>query len=385
MLLPRIKLTQLSEIYWAMSLKTMAISMVGIFIPIYLYKLGYSLFWIFIFYSITYFVKGLLDKTFTKLILLIGPKHGLVYSFPLMLAYFWMIMTLPEYNWNLIFLGIFSGVSMSLSWMSYHIDFSLARKRSNTSKALSRIEALMTFAGGIAPFVGGVIATRFGIGNAFLFSIILLALAALPLLKTREPHIAKKLDMKKIKLKKIRNDLIASVGMGFNFGVLYEVWPLFLFFILGTYEKVGFFESFALVLTILVTLQIGKKIKNHNQHQFLDKGAKINSFLWLLRVFTSSVYHIFIFQLLHAFLFPLLRLSYFSEVYTHTDEEPMIEYVLWMERAIDYARSFLFLIIALSAFVWGDKTALLSGLFLAAMGSFLTTSIRLNKDELKNS
>lgn len=380
-LLPRLKFTELNEIYWAMGLKTMAISLVGIFIPIYLYSLGYSFFWIFLFYSVTYFTKGALDKTFAKLILLIGPKHGLAYSFPLMLAYLWMVMTLPEYDWNLILLGIFSGVSMSLSWMSYHIDFSLARKKKNNSRAISGIHALMTFSGGIAPFVGGIIATRFGISNAFLVSIFLLVLAALPLLKTREPHIPKKLNMKKINLSKIKKDLLAHAGMGFNFGILYEVWPFFLFFILGSYEKVGFFESFALVLTIIITLYVGRKLKNHNQHQFLNKGARVNSILWILKTLTSSVYHIFVFQLLHAFLFPLLRISYFSEVYTHTDEEPRIEYILFMERAIDYARAFLFFFLAVLSVFWGSKETLLIGLILAALGAFLSSSIRLNKDE----
>ena len=38
--------------YWTMALKTFAVSLVGVFVPAYLYKLGYSLKLIFIYFLI---------------------------------------------------------------------------------------------------------------------------------------------------------------------------------------------------------------------------------------------------------------------------------------------------------------------------------------------
>ena len=47
----RVKLTELNEMYFIMSARSVALSMIGIFIPIYLYNLGFPLHIIFFYYA----------------------------------------------------------------------------------------------------------------------------------------------------------------------------------------------------------------------------------------------------------------------------------------------------------------------------------------------
>lgn len=381
-ILSRVKNVELSEIYWAMSLKTMALSFVGLFVPIYLYNLGYTPFTIFGYYTLLFLVKGISEGFFARLIIKIGPKHGFIYSFPLLFAYLFMVLTLPDYHWNIFLLAFISGTGLSLSWLSYHIDFSKARKKDQSSKALSQIQALLTITGAIAPFVGGLIATRYGMDKALILSMITLLIAGLPLLKTREPHIEKKLDMKKLDYKKIRGDIIGAIGIGFNNSVLYEIWPFFIFLIVGTYEEVGSLESIALLLTVFTTLYLGRKITKDNRHKILNKGAEINGVLFFVRAAAQTIFHVLFLNIAQSVFAPFLRIPFFSELYMHTDEEPRIEYLSTTERALDFGRTFLFAMLALISLIVSLKTVLIIGILMGGIGSLLTGYIRPAKDEI---
>ncbi|NTU69330.1 MFS transporter [bacterium] len=365
-----------------MSLKTMALSFVGLFVPIYLYNLGYTPFTIFGYYTLLFLVKGISEGFFARLIIKIGPKHGFIYSFPLLFAYLFMVLTLPDYHWNIFLLAFISGTGLSLSWLSYHIDFSKARKKDQSSKALSQIQALLTITGAIAPFVGGLIATRYGMDKALILSMITLLIAGLPLLKTREPHIEKKLDMKKLDYKKIRGDIIGAIGIGFNNSVLYEIWPFFIFLIVGTYEEVGSLESIALLLTVFTTLYLGRKITKDNRHKILNKGAEINGVLFFVRAAAQTIFHVLFLNIAQSVFAPFLRIPFFSELYMHTDEEPRIEYLSTTERALDFGRTFLFAMLALISLIVSLKTVLIIGILMGGIGSLLTGYIRPAKDEI---
>jgi len=377
----KVKNIELSEIYWAMSLKTMALSFVGLFVPIYLYNLGYTPFTIFLYYGMTFFFKGIAEKFFARLIVKIGPKHGFIYSFPILFAYLFMVLTLPDYNWNIALLAFISGSGLALSWLSYHIDFSKARKNDKSSKSLSQIQALLTIAGAIAPFIGGFVATRFGMDKALVLSMVTLIFAGIPLLKTREPHMSSNLNMKKIDIKKIKGDMVGSVGLSFNNSALYEIWPFFIFLVVGTYESVGSLESIALLLTVFTTIYLGRKINKDNRHKVLNRGAEINGSLFLIRSVAQSVFHIFFLNVAQSVFAPFLRIPFFSELYMHTDEESRIEYLLMTERSMDYGRMFMFMFLAAVSLVAPLRMTLIVGILLGGIGSLLTGYIRPAKDE----
>jgi MFS family permease len=381
-ILGKVKNVELSEIYWAMSLKTMALSFVGLFVPIYLYNLGYTPFTIFMYYGLVFFFKGISEEFFARLIIKIGPKHGFIYSFPILFSYLFMILTLPEYNWSIFLLAFISGSGLALSWFSYHVDFSKARKNDKSSKSLSQIQALLTISGAIAPFIGGFVATRFGMDKALLLSMITLLLAGIPLLRTREPHTPAKINMKKIDINKIKGDMIGSVGLSLNNSALYEIWPFFIFLVVGTYEAVGSLESIALLLTVFTTIYLGRKINKDNRHKMLNKGAEINGSLFLIRSVAQSIFHIFFLNVAQSVFAPFLRIPFFSELYMHTDEEPRIEYLLMTERSMDYGRMFMFMFLAAISLFASIKMTLVVGILLGGLGSVLTGYIRPAKDEV---
>ena len=54
------KYLERNRIYWAMSLKTFGVSLVGVFVPAYLYTLGYSIKTILLYFLTRYFLTVLM-------------------------------------------------------------------------------------------------------------------------------------------------------------------------------------------------------------------------------------------------------------------------------------------------------------------------------------
>ena len=375
-LIDRAKHTELNEIYWAVSLKTFAISFVMIFIPIYLYNLGYTFLQIFLFFAALYFFIAITNELSARVIIKIGPKHTMALSFPLLVFFLWLLLTLPYYKWNLFLLAFVWGFEMAFFWMSYHIDFSKAKHKKTCASELSRIEVLCTIFGAIAPFIGGFIASRFDISFTFLISIIFIVLASLPLFKTGEPHIKNYIDMKKIQPKKIYKDLISYIGMGIDFSAMTVIWPLFVFLLVKTYELVGAIESIALLLMVFITLIVGKLADHEDKQKLLKRGGFVNGSIWLVKAFSQTGLQVLMFNILNAITFPFLKLPFFSEFYLHADEEARIEYILWMERAVNLGRSVLFLFLAFLSLYFDIKIVLIISFILAALGAFMTSLMR---------
>ena len=78
----RLKNTELNEIYAVMSIRSTVISLINIFIPIYLYTITYSIRTIVFFWLVMFAVEMLLEYPAMRLIAHFGPKHSIAFSLP---------------------------------------------------------------------------------------------------------------------------------------------------------------------------------------------------------------------------------------------------------------------------------------------------------------
>lgn len=381
----RIKNTELNEIFWSMSLRTFAVSIITIFIPIYFFKLGYSFFEIFLFLTFLNLFTILTDSLAAKVVTIIGPKHTIVLSFPALMVFLWFLLTLPVYHWNLYFLATIFALETGLFWMGYHVDLSKAKDSENCTSEISKIDILASIFGALAPFIGGFIATNYGIGFTLILAMVFLVFASFPLFRTSEPHIRQTIDMSKISLKKIWRDLISYGGLGIDMSATIFVWPIFVFLLFKSYESVGIIESLALFITITATFIAGKYADHTNKPRLIKRGGAFNGIIWLIKTIIQNGAHVLLVNFANAITFPFLKLPFASEFYIHADEEARIEYILWMERMVDLSRGLYFLVLAILAFYFDIKIVLIFGFILAAMGAFLAGMMRPAETDLKNS
>lgn len=378
----RIKHTELNEIFLVMSLRSFVCAMVSIFVPIYLFLLGYSLRDILLLNLIMFIVEFAFEYPSALIRTELGPKHAIALSLPPLLAHFWLLATIQTYHWPLWFPAVCGGIALALYWQGYHYDFSKSKHKGQATRDVSRMYIILAILGAIAPFVGSSIATYFGFNVLYLIVILALGFVFIPLLKQSEKHTAKKLRINRIKVGSILQDMISYGGSGIDASIAIVIWPLFVFAIVKNYQSVGLITSLALVLTIAVTYMVGKKVTNGNRHAYIKASSYLDGIVYTLLVFVETFIQVASLNIVRSLASALRSAPFVSEYYLHADEQSRSEYILFMEASIDFFRIIMFSTLIGLTYILPDRGVLAAGLFAGAIGAIMTSFMPKAKCEL---
>jgi len=378
----RIRFTELNEIFAVMSLRSFVTSMIGMFVPIYMYTLGYSLADIFLLHVIMFSTEILFEYVAARTISSFGPKHAIALSMPFLVAHFWMLSTIHTYGWPIWSIAIMGGISLALYWEGYNYDFSRSKTKGGVTKDISRLHIILAVLGTIAPFIGGTIATKYGFSVLYTVILVLLMLVFIPLIWFREKHIKRKFELSKVKFANITSELVSYGGSGMEASVAITIWPLFVFAIVGTAQKVGLVTSISLILSIVVTYFVGVKVNNRNRHSFVKFGGIVDSLIYILVMFVETFGQILSLNFARSLVGAVRSAPFTSEYYLHADEGSRAEYIYIMETGVDFFRLLMFGALYLLTFVYNDSQVLVAGLLMGAAGAVMTTLMPRAKCEL---
>src|SRR5262245_9414662 len=116
---------EVKEAYWYFFLANLALSLVFIFEPIYLYTLGYSLVRIMWFYVLVYVAYIILIGFGAKITSKIGYKHSILISNFLYVAY-WITLYYIRFHPLLFFVApVFFALQKSFFWPAFDADVAL--------------------------------------------------------------------------------------------------------------------------------------------------------------------------------------------------------------------------------------------------------------------
>ncbi len=288
-----ISFDELSEIYVTMMFRSMALSMNGVFVPIYLYKLAYTPTLIFMVFAVYFSARIIMDFGAAFSTAKIGPKHTLIIGQFLQIISSSLFLTLPKMHWPIILLGFVWGSAASFFFIPFHVDFSKVKHKIHGGKELGFEQITEKIGVIVGPFLGGLVASLFGSRYIFLVAIGLLFGGLWPLLMTKEPtNTNQKLNFKNFPVNKIKPYLPAYIAINLENTICIMLWPLFLavFVIPGNsvFYKVGIISSFSVVAAIFSAIAIGKIVDNNKGRNLLRYSALSNAVIHLFRPFVAS-------------------------------------------------------------------------------------------------
>ena len=114
---------ELSELYTAQLLRSLGISLIGLFTPIYLYKIGYSLSSIALFHVFWFLFRPIFDLLSAHIVARIGPKHTMLLSSFVHITYLGLVMTLQDLRWPLILVASLGSFAYGLHMLAVAVDF----------------------------------------------------------------------------------------------------------------------------------------------------------------------------------------------------------------------------------------------------------------------
>src|SRR6185436_14669015 len=116
---------EVKELYISTALYNLAINLAYIFEPIFLYKLGYSLVQIMIFYIVVYLVYALSIFPVTKIGVRIGYKHSIFISTIFYVGYWILLFKVQTMPQLFLIAPILFGLQKSFFWPPYNSDVAL--------------------------------------------------------------------------------------------------------------------------------------------------------------------------------------------------------------------------------------------------------------------
>jgi len=288
---------ELNELYISVAIRAFAISLIGVFIPIYLYQLGYSFQSIFIFFAFYALYNLIFMIPAAKISCRIGLKHSILVSMPFLIIFFLLLFSIEKFNWSLYFITFFGGVHSALFWFSFHTDFSRFSEKKKRGSQVGFSKIVVSVFSAVAPLLGGLILYYFSFKILFIIVAFLLFISTYPLFLSKEVHEPLNISLKDFfKGQKIKN-IVAYIGSGMETRIGSVIWPLFIFiFILQEgYVSLGTLSSVGLFFTIAATFTISK-VSDLNLKFFLKVGSLLTAIIWLIKSFVKTPLQLFVIE-----------------------------------------------------------------------------------------
>jgi len=356
---------ELDELYLSVIFSSFGVSLIHVFVPIFLLQQGYALREVVLFYIIANVVLVLFAYPGVQIAATKGCKHLILLSIPYLILFYFLLYSLPDFGWPLWLLALAQGMNRGFYWVGYHIDFSHNGTTKRNGSELSIARMSRTLAAALGPVAGGVLLVLAGFKAVFLFASIFLALSALPLFYSKDVHEPFSLQRGKCIFRSgwVKDALaLAGFGMEVEMGLIF--WPVMIyFFIVQDYVVLGFATSLMVLFSVLFAFLVGRWT-DHHRLRTLRIGAALNIVLWLVRFFVRTGVQVFAVNAAYGALQNTMHIPMDARTYDQARKSDIAAYVLFREIAL-HGGSLVFLI---ALYILND---LYAGVWLASLGSLL--------------
>lgn len=287
---------EIAELYMSRLLTIFALNIIGLFAALYLYKLGYSIIFIGLFYSALFAFKILITPLVAKYIAYYGPKHAVLIANIMRIPSMVGILFAPQYGiWAVIVYGVFQQIAACLYAVGYMVDFSKVRQADHTGKELGTMQLIEKAARVVSPLVGGLIASQWGPSIVIVLSGVLFVASSLPLFKTMEPTVLKsKLRLRGFPWRLTAKSLVTQAQLGFDIIASGIVWTLFIAVVVfasygdGVYAAFGILAAAGVLVSMVASWVFGRLTDKNEGSTLFTTGVVVNSVVHALQPFTAT-------------------------------------------------------------------------------------------------
>lgn len=324
-----------------------------LFLPIFLFLIATDLPWmntwqlsgmqkgivvIAAFFCIQRFVTFVTAIPLSKLMLKSGQETSLIFSYLLrtiMFAALFFARLFPEL---LILAAVLEGLQANFFWNSFIV---IAAKRGFGKRHLKSATVFNFFLQillALSPAFSGYIAYMYGLETVFLVGIVLSLVSAMIVMMTSLRFPQDSASWPEFVGYCKKNVFIKSVGsLGgtyINDAVLF-LWPLYVYLVLGTVERVGFLFSISLFITLMMTYFVAEYVSHiffSKKSVFMSGVAVIG--MWLVRVTTVSAWGMIFIDVLDRIFSGVYWTNYDIALFKQTKGNKVFSYFVYREMVV---------------------------------------------------
>lgn len=247
-----------------------------------------------VFFAMSRIVVFLTAIPIGTLVMKLQFETAVLISFILRIASFTSLYFSTQYPVLLLAAAILEGIQSNFFWNGFFTILTKSISEKPTGKEYTISQFLFQLISVLIPAISGYLAYHYGLEVLFLLGIVISLISAVMVTK-----INIRLPYDEVSWKEFRTWLKnptfikaagSFAGRYINDTALF-LWPLYMFLLLGTVERVGFLYTFSLFIALLIVFFIGgyvNKVTEKKVPFFLSGGAL--SLVWLARTQIFSVW-----------------------------------------------------------------------------------------------
>lgn len=290
---------EIAELYTSRLLTVFAINIVNMFAAVYLYKLGYSLSFIVLFYGVFYLLRIPFAVLAAKCVAFFGPKHGILFAnllrIPSLVAFAAVSFVGDNALLMIGLFGLFQQLSAALYDIAYTVDFSKVKHFERAGHEIGVMQQVEKIARVISPLVGGALASLWSPEAMILVASGLFMVSALPLFHTVEPTaLRNRVKLRGFPWRLAIRSLVSQSVVGMDYVTSGMTWTLFVVIVVfagfgnNIYAALGGLASLGVFASIIAAWIFGRLVDRHHGDVLLVSGVAVNVVLHLCRPFVHT-------------------------------------------------------------------------------------------------
>lgn len=390
----------LRMLYGIRSVKEVTSKMIFFFLPLFLYDLGPKLTMLDVF-GFNDFQKGMISVAayfiFFRVAMItsvmwvgkavvnwLGSRNAMVISRVLAILVFLLLKESANIHWLIFAAALLDGLEGAFFWPLFHSVFGKNAVKRRVGEDLGILSFIQQFIAMAAPAIGGLLVIILGYESLFMVGLIFSFLGIIFAVSLDDEKFTVEPKYKQLfawlKEDRFRKMCASFIGRYIN-DVLISIWPLYVFLILGSADKVGYLYSISLFIAMFLTLFVGFYIDHHKGRRpfFLSGGAL--SLVWLLRTRVFDIWSIIFIDAADRILSSFHWLFYESILLKRGRGKTVYPFFIYREIMISIG-SFAVWAVFLSIFIfWGDwRTLFILGAVGTLISVLMTEKPQLLKD-----
>lgn len=355
---------ELSELYASQFLRSLGMSIIGIFVPIYLLSVGYPVKSVFGLFLMWVSLKPIVIYIIAKTIARLGPKHGIAIGTIFTIVYLTVLLSIQELHWPLFMVAFLGSISYSMFGISFEVDFSKIKHTEHGGKELGYLQIFERIGAITGPIIGGLLATIFDPRYTIAAAILILCVSLVPIFLSAETvRTHQQITLKGFPLRRHKRDFISSMFLGMENTISIIIWPMFIaitIFTTKTFAALGFLSAIGTIAALLTAMVFGRTIDKRHGGRLLNIGASVNSLIHLLRPFVTNALQVVGINLLNEPVTTAYRMPYIKGRMDAADSVPGYRIVYLSLTDLSYAAgNFVFWVFAYTCcFFMADITVM---------------------------
>lgn len=370
----------MTQIYIFESIFMFVKTLVGVFIPLYLYSQGVNLVEVFIFMGLVSFVKVLIQPFAISILNKIGFKWTLFLSIPIYIMFLYSINDISNSYTELLISLTLLALYLVLFWPAMHAE--IAQRSLGNSSKIGNLQLIITIVTAFAPVVGGFLLEFSSYQILLLISLILLILASIPLLLSKDIPL-KKINfnyitiIKYLGLRKNRSN-VPFYGEGIEGTLVLVVAPiLFFIWMNSNFATVGLILTIVSYITIIFVFIFKKIMLKYPKRRLLKRVSQVTSITWIFRCVAFSIGGVLLIisEVLDKMIGKAFYISYTSVLFDVEEKDKLFDYIMQREVGIGFSKFLISLVIATFLYIFDQSIIVLIIVLLLGIAASLMKGI----------